>query len=175
MLSTCGFLVEIIQADAEQPGENEVDDGDDDEREEGVEGAGTDDVAGFGEVLNGDVAHDGGVFDEGNGFAFEYWENVAEGLRQYEVDEGAAFAESQRAAGLHLSVVNTLNASAEHFADVRTEVHRESNDRHPRRRHFRRRKNDVEHHHQENQNGNAAHDFDVCDGDAAAQLTATHA
>lgn len=169
------MVADDIEALAEHPGQQEVENRYHNEREEGVEGAAADDVGSFGEVLNGDVAHDGGGFDEGDELAFVDGQHALHGLRQDDVDEGAQGGEAHGDAGFCLSAVDAGDGGAEHFADVGGEVEGKGEDGDGGATGFPVGKDDVVHEQQEHENGCAAHEVNVGFGEPLQAFVFVHA
>ena len=164
----------VEQRDGE-PSERKVDEGAEEQREEGVERARTYQVGCLGEVLHGDIAHDGCTLDKSDYFAFVDRGHASNGLRQHDVNEGLHGGESHGYAGFGLSVVDAFNGGAEHFADVGGEVHGKGNDGDCHTAHLQRGKEYVEHEHEENKHGYSAHDGDVASCHIAQRFSSAHA
>ena len=73
---------EKFEQESDDPGQDEIDGRHRQQREESVEGAGPDQVAGARDVDDGDVADDGCFLEERNAFPMEERQAVADGLRK---------------------------------------------------------------------------------------------
>ena len=146
-----GGPLDVLQRQHEHPGDQEVEHGHQDQREERVEGAAADDVARLRQVLHRDVAHDRGHLDERDELAPVDRQDPLHGLRQHDVEEGADPAEAHRDAGLGLAPVYPLDAGPEDLGGIRREIQREGDDRDHERIDVHRGEDDVEDEHQQDQ------------------------
>ena len=163
-----------VEHPSQQPGQNEVDDGNDDEREESIESTASDEVGCLGEVHDGNIADDGCALEEGHSLTFIYWHDVANGLGRNDVDEGLQGCESQGDTGLGLSFPNGENGGAEHFADVGSKNHRETDYSHSSGIESALGQHYVEHNHENDQLRNASHEIDISDGKRTQEAVTPH-
>ena len=120
-----GGFDEVVQQLAEQPGENHVYDGDQEECEEAFAGVVADGLGDLREVEDGDVADDGSAFHQGDGLEFVGWQGVDEGLRGDDIAENLVAAESEGDTGVDLALAHGVERRLYDGAGEIGEVERE--------------------------------------------------
>ena len=98
-----------------QPDQNEVDDRGGDKGEECFVGTAADNVAHAGQIGDGDIADDGGLFDKADQFAFKLREGNAERLRQNHMEKCLIGTVAQRSCAFFLSLSNCRNTGGQNF------------------------------------------------------------
>ena len=116
-----------------QAGNGEVDGGSSQQGEEGIEGTAADDIPRLGQVLDGDIAHDGGELDHGHQFALVQGQHMAQRLGHDYPAKGTRPAEAQRRGRLPLAVVHRVDAAVEHAGHRHREHDAKGDDAHRHR------------------------------------------
>ena len=88
---------------ADEPSEDEIDDRNNKQRDECIERAGTDEVAGTREVGDGNITHDRGILQQRDTFACVERQTFAQRLREDDAHEGLEGRETETQSGFGLS------------------------------------------------------------------------
>ena len=168
-------LYQRPQHPSNEPGHEEIDDGRYDDGEEGVEGAGTDEVGGSGHIGHGNVTYDTGSFEQADDLALIDGNHRLDHLRQYDPYESLAGRVAQGQAGLGLASVNALDGRAQHFTDIGRRVHAKGDNGHHYARGFQRSHDHIVHEHQEHQYRCPAHDVYIDLGNLLQPGVTVHA
>ena len=140
---------------------HQVDQGHRDVGEEGAVGAAADDVAGLGQVLQGDVAADGGLLEQDDQLVAQRGQHVLDRLGQDDLPGGLGVVQAQAAGGLHLSRRQAHDAAAEDLGHIGAAVDPEGQDGHRHLADIHRAEDDKVHDEQLDHGGGAADDGQV--------------
>lgn len=95
-----------------------------------AEGTASDDIAALGQILQGNVTGNGGLFQENDELVSESRKHVLEGLGHDNVKHRLPVAEAQASSCLKLSVVNGHDTGTEDLSHISAGVQAEGHDSH---------------------------------------------